>query len=176
MAKAPEASAALVRAAQELEDELHRCEEAAAEAAKIRLSTEKNIGRAARALRTAGEHRDNLGARVNALLAAIQEARGRAESAAARMEARAGEIQARMGQLQGLQARATEIAVAVRELTEFAKQATDAKEIVARLAPIEERVAQAQQEARADDFDDVAHDIAGFRELLATMRRKLEGR
>src|SRR5262249_38544472 len=115
MAKAPETLPALVLAAQQLEEELRCCEEAAAEAAKIRLNTEKNIGRAARALRTAAEHRDRMTVKLKELLAAIQDAGGRAEGVASRMEGRAGEIQARMARLQALQARASEIAAAVRE-------------------------------------------------------------
>jgi chromosome segregation ATPase len=174
--KAPEPLPGLVRAAQELEDELRRCEEAVAEAAKARLNTEKSIGRAARALKTASEHREQMGAKIKALLAAIQDAGGRAEAASSRMEARAGDIQARMERLQALQAGASEIAAAVRDLTEFARQAKDPREIVERLGPVEERIDRTQQEARADDFDDVAHDIAGLRELLASMRRKLEGK
>lgn len=164
----------LVLAAQELEDELRRCEKAVAEAVRLRLHSEKNIGRAARELKTASEHRDNLGGKVNALLAAIQAARARAEDAASRMETRAGEIQARMGQLQALQARASEIATAVRELTELARHVKDSRQLLERLAPIEARVAEALQQARDDEFDDVTGDIASFREMLAAMRRKLE--
>ena len=175
MTTGPEALPALVRAAQELEDELRRCEEAVAEAAKARLNTEKSIGRAARALKTASEHREQMGIKVNALLAAIKDAGGRADAAASRMEARAGDIQGRMERLQALQARSGEIAAAVREVTEFAPQAKSAGELVARLAPVEERIVLALQEARADDFDDVAHDLAGLKEMVAAMRRKLGG-
>ena len=114
VANAPEPPSPLVRAAQELEDELRRCEDAVADAAKARLNTEKSIGRAARALKTAAGHREQMGAKVNALVAAIQEARGRADAAAARMEARAGEIQARMERLNALQARVYEGAEPVR--------------------------------------------------------------
>ena len=101
-------------AARELEDELRRCEKAVAEAVRLQLHSEKNIGRAARELRTASAHRDSLGGKVNAQLAAINAARGRAEDAASRME------------------------------------------------------------ARENEFDDVTGDIASFREMLASMRRKLE--
>jgi hypothetical protein len=176
VAKTSEPTSALVRAAQELETELSRCEEAAAEAAKIRLSTEKNIGRAARALRTAGEHRGRAGPQGER---APRRDPGRAQPrrVGRRPDGDAGgRDPGADGAAPGAQARATEIAVSVRELTEFARQAKTPGEIVERLGPIEERVAQAHQEARADDFDDVAHDIAGFRELLATMRRKLEGK
>ena len=172
----PPPPAALVLAAQELEDELRRCEEAAAEAARLKLHSEKNISRAARALKTAAEHRDALGGKVNGLLAAIQSARGRADEAAARMEGRAAEIQKRLEQLQALQTRAGEISSAAKELTEFARHAKAPKEILERLGPVEERIAQTLEEARAADFDDVVHDLAALKELLAAMRRKLEGR
>ena len=98
------------------------------------------------------------------------------KEAAGRMEKRAGELQARMEQLLAFQTRAGEIAVAVRDLHEFAKQARTPQEIVERMGPVEERVGQAQEEARANDFDDVAHDISGLKEMLATLRRKLEGK
>ena len=92
MARAAEPPPALVLAAQELEDELRRCEEAVADAARLRLNTDKNIARAARALKTASEHREAMGAKVNALLAAIKDAGGRADTAASRMESRAADI------------------------------------------------------------------------------------
>ena len=176
MAKSSAPLPALVAAAQNLEEELRRCEEAAAEAAKIRLNSEKHLARAAKALKAASEHREGMGAKVNALLAAITAARGRADEAAARMEARAGEIRARMDRFQAFQARSGEIAAAVRELTAFAKQAKSPKEILERLAPVEDRVAASQQEAREEDFEDVVHDLAALREMLAAMRRKLGGK
>jgi len=171
----PEPAPNLVRAAQDLEHELRQCEEAVAEACKVRLNTEKNIGRAARALQKANDHREQTGVRVNALLGAIQAAHGRAEATAARMAARASEIQARLQQYEAFQARAGEIASAVRDLTESAKQASQPRDILELLGRVEERVAAAQQEARAEEFDDVAHDIAGLREMLASMRRTLGG-
>jgi len=175
MARSSEPLPALVLAAQQLEDELRRCEEAAAEAARIRLNSEKHFEKAARALKTADEHREGLGPKLNALLAAIHGARERAEAAAARMEARAGEIQARMERLKAFQAKAGEIAAAVREATVSAKEAKSARDLLDRLLPLEERIAAAQQEARADEFDDVAHDLAALKEMIASMRRKLEG-
>jgi chromosome segregation ATPase len=164
----------LVQAAQALEDELRLCEKAVAEAVRIRLHSEKNLGRVARELKTAMDHREALGEKVNALLTAITDARGRAEEAARQMEARAGEMQKRLERLTALRLRAGEIGASVREVTEFAAQSKDSGQILERLKPVEERVAQALEEARADDFDDVTGDIAALKEMLATMRRKLE--
>lgn len=175
MTPAPDSAPDLVRAAQELEDELRRCEEAVGDACKVRLNTEKNIGRAARALKAASEHRDHMGLKVNALLSAIQAAQARAESGAARMAARAGELQSRLERLEKLQARSGEIAAAVRGVTEFAKETKEPRELLDRLVSLEDRIAAAQQEARTDDFDDVAHEISGLREMVASLRRKLGG-
>jgi len=174
MARSSEPPPALVLAAQQLEDELRRCEEAVAEATKARLNTEKNITRAARALKAAAEHREQIGAKVNALLAAIKDAGARADAAASRMEARAADIRARMDRLHALQSSTGEIVAAVREAGESAKQAKTAAELVDRLGPVEQRIDQVLQEVRADEFDDVAHDLAALKEMVAAMRRKLQ--
>jgi len=164
---------ALVLAAQELEAELKRCEEAVADAAGTRLNSEKHLARAGRALQVEAEHREGLGLKVAALLAAIKEAQGRAESAAARMEEIAAGIQARVERLKALQVRVDAFASDVRVVTQLAKDGAERAKIVERLGPVEERVAEAQKEARAEEFDDVAHAIDGMRQMLAALRKKL---
>ncbi|KAF0242489.1 MAG: hypothetical protein FD180_3872 [Planctomycetota bacterium] len=165
---------ALVQAAQDLEAELRRCEDAVAEAAETRLNSEKNIGRAARALQAAAERRGALGEKVNALLAAIKEAQGRTETTVARMEARAIEVQARIEARKALQARGDEIAADVREVAALAKEGAERKRIAERIAAVEIRVAAVLEEARAAEFVDVAHDVDGLRQMLASLRRKLK--
>jgi chromosome segregation ATPase len=172
---APPQDPGLVRAAQDLEDEIRLCEEAVTEASKVRLNTDKNIGRAARALKKASDHREQVGVKVNALLGEIQAAHARAAAAIARMDARATEIQARLEQLRALQEHAGQIIAAAREVSEFSKEAKDKSEILARLVLVDDRVALALKEARAGDFDDVAHELSGLREMIASMRRKLGG-
>jgi chromosome segregation ATPase len=174
VARASEPVSPLVLAAQELEDEIRRCEKAVEEASKTRLNSEKNLGRAAQALKTASETRESIGGKVTALLAAINASRGRMEEVAARMEARAVEIQARMARLETLHAGTAEIGAAIREAAEFAKGAQDARQILERLTPIEERVGRAFEEARKEGFEDVARDVAGMRDMLASMRKKLQ--
>lgn len=164
----------LVLAAQALEDELRQCEKAVEEAARLRLNSEKNIGRAAQALTTAAETRDRIGGKVDALLGAINAARGRMEELVGRMGTRAAEIQARMARLEAHRAVTVEIGASFRELTEFARQTRDAAKIIERIVPVEARVAQAFEDARADDLDDVARDIAAMRDMLAAMRKKLQ--
>jgi hypothetical protein len=79
-----------------------------------------------------------------------------------------------MSRLEALQQGTAEIGTSIRELTDFAKGTKDAKQLLERMAPVEERVGKAFEEARADEFEDVAHDIAGMREMLATLRKKLQ--
>lgn len=172
---APEPAPDLVRAAQDLENEIRQCEETLVEASKVRLNSEKNLGRAARALQKANEHRDQTAARATALMGAIQAAHGRAEAVTSRMAARAAELQTRLQQFQDLQARVGTIAEAVREVTEFTKGAKTPGEILERLTPVETRVEGELKEARAQEFDDIAHEIAGLREMLAAVRRRLGG-
>lgn len=174
-ASAPNPDSDLVRAAQTLADELRHCEEAVAEACKIRLNTEKNIGRAARALQKANDHREQTAAQGGVLLAAIQATHARAQEATSRMEARAAEIQARMQRIQAFQARAEEFVAAVREVTEVARGARDPREILERLQPVEDRITAELEEAKKQELDDVAHEMAGLREMLASVRRKLGG-
>jgi chromosome segregation ATPase len=169
-----EPASPLVLAAQELEDEIRHCEKAVEEASRLRLNSEKNISRAAHALKTASEDRERMGGKVNALLAAINAAHGRIQEVAARMGERAVEIQARLARLEALQTTTAGLAGSVREATEFAKGTKDARQILDRLGPIEEQVGRAFEEARAEGFDDVARDMAGMREMLGSMRKKLQ--
>lgn len=174
MARASEPPSPLVLAAQELEDELRRCEKAVEEASRSRLNSEKNIVRAAQALKTASEDRERMAGRLNALLAAINGAHGRMQEAAGRMEARAVEIQARVARLEALQAGTAGMGTSLRELSDFAKGSQDPRQILERMAPVEERVGKAFDEARAEGFEDVARDVAAMRDMLAAMRKKLQ--
>lgn len=166
-------SSAIVVAAQELETEMKRCEEALADGDKLRLTSGKNVGRAARAIQTAADCHAGLGARVGALLEAINGVRERADRAAARMETRATEIRARQARLKVLQDRTGEIALAVREVTESARSGRPA-DILARLVPIEESVARLLEESRGEGFEDVTHDIDALRQMLEAVHGKLD--
>lgn len=174
MARSSDPASPLVQAAQALEEELRRFEKAVLDASHLRLNSEKNIGRAAHALTEASEGRGHLAVKVEALLAAINAAHGRMQQGAVDMEARAVEIQARLKRLEALRTSTAEIGAALREVTEFAQGVRDARQILERLAPVEERIGRAFEEARAEEFEDVAHDIAGMRDMLGAMRRKLK--
>lgn len=165
---------AIVVAAEALEAEMQRCEEALADGEKLRLTSGKNVGRAARALQAAAECHSALGGKVSALLEAINGVRARADRAAGRMETRATEIQARQARLKLLQDRSGEIALAVRDVTESAKSSKPA-DLLTKLAPVQEAVGRLLEESRGEGFEDVTRDIDGLRQMLESVRSKLAG-
>lgn len=172
MSRRPETPSSLVSAAEQLEAEMRRCEEALADGDKLRLTSGKNVSRAARALQAAAEGHASLGARVSALLHAITEVRERADGAARRMEARAAEIRGRQERLQALQDRTGEIAAAVRDVTEFAKSHRPA-DVLPRLAPVQDQVAGLIEASRRESFEDVTHDLDALRQMLESIAKKL---
>ena len=176
MARPPEPPSPLVLAAQELEDEIRRCEKTVEEASRLRLNSEKNIGRATQALKTASEDRERMAVKVGALLAAINAGRARMEEVTSRMQARAAELQERVARLEKLQEGTAEIGAMVREVNAFAGQVKDSRQILERLLAVEERIGKAIEEARAEGFDDVTRDVAAMRDMLRSLRNKLESR
>jgi chromosome segregation ATPase len=164
---------ALVEAARELETAMARCEETLAEAAKLRLHSEKNVHRAARALQAAAEGHAALGGKVAALLDAIRGLQGRADEAARRMGERAAEIRDRQERLKSLQDRAADLGAAVRQLTDFAREAPGPAPVLERLIGVEERLGALLGDARAAEFEDVVRDLNALRQMLAALHAKL---
>src|SRR5690242_11297737 len=82
----------LSEAALALDHELRRFEDLSAQAARIRLNTEKNVERATDALTRAAESQDRISARVQQLVAAVAAARQKQEADAAALVARAQQI------------------------------------------------------------------------------------
>src|SRR5215468_1907729 len=88
----------LSEAAMALDHELRRFEELSAQAAKIRLNTEKSVERATDALSRAAESQDRINAIVRRLVEAVNEARQKQEADARALVARAQEVAARRQQ------------------------------------------------------------------------------
>src|SRR5262245_36960358 len=113
----------LVAAAEDLEQPMGHYLDAVAEAEKVHLTSEKNLGRAGRALQKAADLRERMGGQLKALIDAINAARERDESAAARLEGRATEVGTRLEQLKALRERAGTIGESVRQVSDLAKGA-----------------------------------------------------
>src|SRR3954469_22213640 len=88
----------LSEAALALDHELKRFDELSAQAARVKLNSEKNLERATEALTRAAESQDRINAHVQKLVAAVQTARGKQETDAQALVARAQQIAARRGE------------------------------------------------------------------------------
>src|SRR5262245_22151425 len=96
MAKSADQTSELVRCAEVVERELRRLEELSRSARHVKLSSEKNIARAARTLQQALEQQERLAEELRALGGAMLGMQARQEAAMNPLQVRANEIQARM--------------------------------------------------------------------------------
>lgn len=186
MAKSEDLSSELVRWAAAAERELCRLEELSRSARKVRLSSEKNIARAARGLQQALEQQERLAEALRALGQAMLGMQARQEAAMQPLGTHAVEIQARMARLSehmqrfgALGAKAGETAAALRELSEpggnggGAEEASvliDADERVRGLAEEAKRVAEAAAE---DEFPEIEREAHALGQRVHAMRESL---
>src|SRR5437016_7657334 len=91
----PESGNELSEAALALDRELRRFDELAAQAMRMKLTSEKSVERATEALTHAAESQDRIHAHVQQLVAAVGAARQKQEADAAALMARAEQIAAR---------------------------------------------------------------------------------
>ena len=171
----------IVRAAETLEDELQKLEALSRTVCKIRLDSEKNIARAARELNEAVVMPERLGERLRALAAAMQEIQRRQQAALEPLAVRATEIQQRMQRLgEHMQAFAT-LGKAAGELTallqsEQRESPATLQQVEAQLAQIAEGARALFEQARTDDFSDVARQADALKQRIAALRGRLGGK
>jgi len=186
MAKSADQASELVRCAEVVERELRRLEEASRSARNIKLSSEKNIGRAARGLEQAMAQQEQLAQELRALGQAMLAMQARQEAAMSPLEARARELQSRverhsehMQRFQALGMKAREAVAALREIAEPATDGhgaqgasllIDADEQVRGL--VEEAKAMARA-ADADEFPDIAREAHALGQRVQAMRERL---
>jgi hypothetical protein len=186
MGKSDEQASELVRCAAAVERELRRLEELSRSARNIRLSSEKNIARAARGLQQALEQQERLAQELRGLGQAMLGMQTRQEGAMNPLGARAAEIQARMARLtehmqqfESLGTKAGETAAALRDIAapsgaassaEGASALMEADEQVQGLAEEARRVAEA---AAAEEFPDIAREAHALGQRVHAMREHL---
>jgi DNA repair exonuclease SbcCD ATPase subunit len=185
MTKSPHPASELVRCAEAVERELRRLEELSRGAVQAKLNSEKNIGRAGRALQQALEQQERLAEELRAFGQAIQGMQARQEAAMEPLGARASELQARMSRLgehvqrfSVLGMKAKEAAEALSELSEPAQR--QGAETVSLLIDADERVRGLVDEANAmaraaeaDDFPDIARESHALGQRVQAMRKRL---
>lgn len=186
MAKSADPVSELVRCAEVVERELRRLEELSRSARKQELSSEKNIGRAARGLQQALEQQERLAQQLRAFGQVMQGMQARQEAAMAPLAARASEIQARLAQhtehmqrFAALGTRAKDTVTALIELSSSSVEAPGAGE-ASLLIDADERVRGLVDEARAiaeaaraDEFPDIAREAHALEQRVQAMRERL---
>jgi len=168
----------IVRAAEALEDELAKLEALSRAVSKIRLDSEKNISKAARELNEAAALPERLGERLTALAAAMQQMQRRQQAALEPLAVRATEIQQRMQRLgEHMQAFAGlgEAAGQLTALLQSEERESPAalEQVEAELARIAEGARALFEQARADDFSDVARQADALKQRIAALRGRL---
>ncbi len=169
----------LVRAAQTLEDELTRLESLSRSIRKIRLDSDRNIGRAAKELNEAMAVPEQLAVGLRGMAEAMVRMQERQQAALEPLAATAAAIQERMKRLgEHMQAYA-ELGKAAGEVTATLQAADEAKtslvEVKSQLTRIADGARSLLESARSDDFPDVAREADSLRQRILAVRRRLEG-
>jgi hypothetical protein len=169
----------LVDATVALDEELTKVEQLTHSAARIPLSSRRNLEKAARTTSEAAEAQKNVGLRIGALMEALNAARVQNETTVAEMQTRSQEIQKRSQALEGLLGRFDAIGQEARELTELAQALTgpDAgeklTELESRLGVIAESARGLQVEATDGDWSDLAREAESLRQQVLAVKNKL---
>lgn len=181
-----EARAPLTEAAAALEAELKRFEEMAAAARKMPLDSEKNLGRAARALQETADAQERTADLVRALVSAINQARDQQQAQAEALLARAEELKAQTENLEQLLARFKTLGADAREiqtLVQLASQKGAARDLSGALEILNEArtkidaIASSASDLAADAKSKGIHDVEreadSLRQQLLAARNKL---
>lgn len=178
--------APLTEAAAALEAELARFEELAAQACKVPLDSEKNFGRAAKAMQETADCQERTASLVRALVEAINRARDHQQKTAEAVLARAEELKARTEILEKLLDRFRQLGVDARDIQQLVAAANargterDIDGAIATLeqarAKIDEVAGQATSlatDARGHGIVDVEREADSLRQQLLSARNKL---
>jgi chromosome segregation ATPase len=175
----------LAAAALALDEELERVEALAAAAARVPLTSERNLERAARTVNEAAQAQQRVGERIQTLVAALNTARERNEATVAALSARGAEVQQRHDELGALLQRFEALGQEAREISGAAQEisasaAAQPDETVARLHQIEARMGGVVDGARAlaeaadaAGLDDLARQADGLRQQVLAARNKV---
>ena len=179
MSKQDQRVTEIVRAAEELEEELAKLETISRAARKNRLDSEKSIVRAAKELSEALALPERLAAGLRSLGLAMQQMEARQQAALEPLAAYALEVQARMKKLEEHMRAFAALGKAAGEATARLQAAGDRGELVEsakiELSGIAEGARVLFEAARADDFPDVAREADALKQRVTALRRKLDG-
>jgi DNA repair exonuclease SbcCD ATPase subunit len=181
MAKPHKPTSEVVRAAEALEDELEKLEALSRTVSKLRLDSEKNISKAARALNEAVTLPERLGERLRELATAMQELQRRQQAALEPLAMRATEIQQRMQRLGEHMQAFARLGEAAGQLTallqsEQREDPSALEQVESQLAQIADGARALFEQARADDFPEVARQADSLKQRISALRGRLGGK
>jgi hypothetical protein len=181
-----ESRATLTEAAAALEAELKRFEELSAAARKVPLDTEKNLGRAARALQETADSQERTATLVRALVEAINRARDHQQQTAEVLLARAEELKAQTEHLEAMLGRFKTLGVDAREIQGLVQSAGEkgaARDLEGALATLDQarekidaiavRATELATDAKDKGISDVEREADSLRQQLLAARNKL---
>ena len=177
MAKRDRQVSDIVRAAEALEEEIVRLETISKSARKIRLSSGKNIARAAEQLNETLALPERLAQRLQEVAAAMTSMQERQHAALEPLTAFAVEIQKRTQRLGEHMQSFDALGKAAGEVNEqLAASQGDSAGVAraeARLHEISEAARAVFEAARADDFPEIAREADVLKQRLAALRKRL---
>jgi len=164
----------LSEAALALDHELRRFDDLAAQAAKIRLNTEKNVERATEALSRAAESQERINAIVQKLVKAVTDARQKQESDAAALIARAQEIAARRKQFAEVLQRMAGLGQMAKEVQELLKAGPgNFEDVQQRMQKVADAAAEIGKAAQEQEMEDLARQADVLRQQVLSARNKV---
>lgn len=164
----------LSEAALALDHELHRFEELSAQAARVKLNTEKNLERATEALTRAAESQDRINAQVQKLVGAVQAARQKQEADAAALVARAQEIAGRRAQFAQVLQRMGGLGQMAKEVQELLREAAPRlDEVQERMQRVADDAAEIATAAQDQEMEDIARQAEVLRQQVLAARNKV---
>jgi hypothetical protein len=168
----------IVRAAQALEDELALLETIAAAARRIKLTSDKNIKRAAAELAETIALPERLGQRLADVSAALTGMQARQQAALEPLAAFAVELQRRSElfgkHMEAFGALGTAAGEVDAELTGGANDRAARTRAQARLEQIAASARSLFEAARADDFPEIAREADVLKQRMTALRQRLD--
>jgi hypothetical protein len=160
-------------AAAALEGELLRFEQTAELIARLKLTSEKNLIRAARAAQEAAEIEERVASAARELVAAVARARERQEAQAKAIGERVKEVQARRADLAGLLARFGALGKEASQINSLLQEGRDLAGAVERLGRVAEAATALRDDAARAEFDEAARLADSLRQQTLSARNKL---
>ena len=162
----------LSEAAMALDQELRRFEDLSAQAAKIRLNTEKNVERATDALTRAAESQDRINATVQRLVKAVGDARQKQEADARALMERAQQIAARRKEFAEVLQRMAGLGQKAKEVQELLKSGHLAG-VEDQMQKVADEAADIAKSATVQEMEDLSRQADVLRQQVLAAKNKV---